>query len=218
MNDTEALLKASVRERRRLSAMFIVLLVVITGTLGAAWMLEKGRGDSWRDQALQWQDEYVSLYEEFTVSTGEEPDAPDPSDVASDAPEAEPGAQGPPGPVGAAGPAGRAGRDGLDGGSPTAQQIAAAVANYCADGRCIGPAGTNGTNGLNGVDGAPGKDGTDSTVPGPAGPAGAAGPACPSGSTAQTVWVLIADTETDIPTSRQAVICVPSKNEGEPTP
>ncbi|WP_244632059.1 hypothetical protein [Microbacterium sp. Se63.02b] len=93
MTDTDALLKASVRERRRLSAMFTILLVVVAGVLGAAWMLERSRGDSWRDQALHWQDEYVSLYDEFTASTGEEPEAPEPSAVAQGAPEAVTGSQ-----------------------------------------------------------------------------------------------------------------------------
>jgi len=216
MTDTEALLKASVRERRRLSALFTVLLLVVAGTLGTAWLTERARGDSWRDQALHWQDEYVSLYDEFTVSTGEEPDAPDPSDVAQDAPTAEQGEPGPPGPVGAAGRPGKDGQDGTAGQGVTSDQIAAAVAAYCAEGRCVGPAGQNGTNGTNGAPGA------DSTVPGPAGPTGPqgatgpAGPACPAGYTATVAWVSIADAETDIPRQQQAIVCISTPTGGTP--
>ena len=215
MTDTDALLKASVRERRRLSALFTVLLLVVAGTLGTAWLLERSRGDSWRDQALHWQDEYVSLYDEFTVSTGEEPQAPDPSDVAQDAPVAEQGEPGAPGPVGAAGRPGKDGQDGTAGKDVTADQIAAAVAAYCADGRCVGPAGQNGTNGTNGTNGAPGAD---STVPGPAGAPGPAGPTCPDGSTATTVWLSVADSQFGTFSRRQATVCLPTASPEGVTP
>ncbi|WP_454113489.1 hypothetical protein [Microbacterium maritypicum] len=207
MSHPDELLEASIRERRRIWVLFVILLFVFAGVLGTAWTLERARGDSWRDQALHWQDEYVSLYDEFTVSTGEEPQAPDPSDVAQDAPVAEQGEPGAPGPVGAAGRPGKDGQDGTAGKDVTADQIAAAVAAYCADGRCVGPAGQNGTNGTNGTNGAPGAD---STVPGPAGATGPAGPTCPDGSTATTVWLSIADSQFGTFSRRQATVCLPT--------
>lgn len=108
-------------------------------------------------------------------------------DAPDDVVEGTPGAQGPQGPRGDRGTPGEDGEPGLD-----------------------GLPGTTGAPGLPGSAGPAGE-------PGVTGPAGAPGPTCPAGSTATTVWVMVADAEFDIPTSRQAVMCLPNL-EGEPTP
>lgn len=234
MTDTEALLNASVRERRRLSALFIVLLLVVAGTLGTAWLLERSRGDSWRDQALHWQDEYVSLYDEFTASTGQEPDAPEPSDVAQDAPEAIPGETGPAGIAGLPGPAGPRGP------GPTAQQVLDGITSCFSAGTCtaprgepgpegkpgadsvipgpvgaIGPVGPIGPIGLTGPVGPAGPPGADG-APGPAGPVGPAGPTCPDGYALEEVTLTVTDPETLIPYQQQALVCTPTAPGGTP--
>lgn len=113
---------------------------------------------------------------------------------------------------------GRDGKDGADAPPPTAAQLQAAVAECFTTGACTAPAGDKGDKGDPGAPGADGNDGADSTTPGPTGPAGPAGPACPSGFTATPVWLAAAVSETEIPTIRQAVICIPTPTEGEPAP
>jgi hypothetical protein len=84
------------------------------------------------------------------------------------------GAQGLPGVNGSKGDTGVPGRD------PTSDEIAAAVAAYCADhDSCRGPAGKDGTTGAQGPAGATGSPGADgATGPqGPVGPQGEPGPA-----------------------------------------
>lgn len=218
MTDADALMKASVRERRRLSVMFTILIVAFVAVLGTAWLVERGRGDSWRDQALQWQDEYITLYDEFTTSTGEEPEAPEPSDVAQDSPEAIPGEPG---------PAGAAGLPGARGPGPTADQVLDGIARCFTAGTCTAPVGDPGP---------AGTPGADSSVPGPTGPAGPAGPAgvagpagapgvqgpagptCPDGFTATLTWIPVSDSELDIPTQRQAIVCLPITSSEGVTP
>lgn len=108
---------------------------------------------------------------------------------------------------------GRDGEDGEDAPAPTAAQMLAAVQQCFTSGLCVapegdvGPAGTNGTNGTDGRDGTNGSDGAP----------GAAGPPCPQGFTPATVWLSASDAEIDIPTTRQAVICLPTPIEGEPS-
>lgn len=118
---------------------------------------------------------------------------------------------------------GEDGEDGQDGLNATPEQIAAAVAEWCAaNGNCIGATGQTGSAGRDGRDG---LDGLDSVVPGPMGPQGPAGPLCPDGYTASIVWVAIADSEDGTFTPEQATICrltpapEPAPTEsGEPTP
>lgn len=152
MTDTDALLQASIRERRRLAWIFSIMLVVIIATMGAGWMYTATVSEARAGQVTAWQDRYVELYDEFTTATGDEPDAPEPADVTEEVPEPIPGA---PGPVG---PRGERGEDGKDSTVP-------------------GPAGAPGKDGaastVPGPQGARGEDGEDSTVPGPMGPAGA---------------------------------------------
>lgn len=161
MTETEALLNASVRERRRLVILFTAVILVILAFFGTAWLIERGRGDAWREQALTWQDNYLGLYDEFTTATGEEPDAPEPSDVAKQGPQGEPGDPGP------AGPAGPAGEDGAR-----------------------GPTGAPGEDGQDGADstvpGPQGIPGADSTIPGPQGATGPQGDVGPKGETGAT--------------------------------
>ncbi|WP_205820386.1 MULTISPECIES: collagen-like protein [unclassified Microbacterium] len=214
MTDTEALLKASVRERRRLTALFTILLIVVAGTLGTAWLLERSRGDSWRDQALHWQDEYVSLYDEFTASTGEEPEAPEPADVAQGAPEAVPGEPGPAGVAGVPGPVGARGP------GPSGQQILDGITRCFAAGTCTAPAGEAGPAGTPGADSSvPGPAGPSGPagaagpagpagVTGPQGPAGPAGPTCPDGFTATVAWISVSQSESEVAQQQQAIVCV----------
>src|SRR5690606_33247372 len=112
MTDSEALLKASIRERRRIVLAFTLLPGLLSGTLTAGWIGAWNGRESWHEQAMTWQDRYIELYDEFTTATGEEPDAPEPSDVPNEEPEAIPGA---PGPVGPAGVAGKDGKRGIPG-------------------------------------------------------------------------------------------------------
>lgn len=163
MTDHEALLKASVRERRRLVLVFSVLLALVSAALGVGWMSAWGGREAWHEQAMTWQDRYVELYEEYTTATGEEPDAPDPEVVAKEGPQGEPGQQGAPGPVGPAGTPGRDGDDGLTG-TPGATGAK-------------GDTGQDGQPGGQGPSGPPGSQGD----PGPTGPAGATGPQGPAG-------------------------------------
>lgn len=100
---------------------------------------------------------------------------------------------------------GEDGKDGIDGQSATSEQIASAVATWCAaNGNCIGPPGRPGS------DGREGTDGRDSTTPGPPGPQGErgpAGPVCPDGYSAATVWVAVAETVDGAAVPEQATIC-----------
>jgi len=59
----------------------------------------------------------------------------------------DPGATGDTGATGAKGADGRNGDDGAPGRPPTAEEIAAAVAAYCATGACLGPTGDTGATG-----------------------------------------------------------------------
>lgn len=100
---------------------------------------------------------------------------------------------GPAGPAGADGQDGTNGTNGAPGRPPTADEVAAAVADYCATGACTGPAGGNGLDGTPAP--APTQEQINTAVTdyctlngcvGPAGPAGADGAAGrePIGATA----------------------------------
>ncbi|KQQ65692.1 collagen-like protein [Microbacterium sp. Leaf320] len=157
MNESDAVLIAATKERRRLILVFTSLLIVMSFTLLAGWLSAWNGREAWHEQAMTWQDRYIELYEEYTLATGEEPSAPDPENVASESPQGE---QGAPGPVGPSGPAGKDGRPGLDSTVPGP----------------IGPPGADSTTpGPQGSTGPAGRDGQDSTVPGPQGPQGPAG-------------------------------------------
>lgn len=217
MTDSDALLKASIRERRRVVLVFTILLVLVSGTLTAGWIGAWNGRESWHEQAMTWQDRYIELYDEFTTATGEEPDAPEPSDVPNEEPEAIPGAPGPVGPAGVAGKDGKRGAPGVPGKNGQ-------------DGESVeGPAGKDGSKGdpgesvqgPRGPEGPAGKDGATgpagSTGPqGPTGPTGATGPAgatCPTGFDMSTVWVDVRLTENERPTRVQATVCLPIEGE-----
>lgn len=219
MTDRDEMYKAFLRDRRRLIIVFALVLAIIAGTLGTGWALSAAGRAAWADQALTWQERYVELYEEFTVATGEEPDAPEPGDVAEQGPQGEPGDPGAPGP---AGPAGPSGDDATD------AQVLRSLELFCAGGRCVGPAGADSTvpgpvgpQGATGDVGPRGEQGATGPA-GPAGPAGAqgatgpqgpAGPVCPSGYTAQTRWVSVAVESGGPPEDVQAVLCLPAPTE-----
>lgn len=162
MTDNDALLQASVRERRRLVLIFSIMLGLVIAAMGVGWGYTATISDARASQVTAWQDRYVELYDEFTVTTGAEPDAPEPADVTEEAPAAIPGD---PGPVG---PRGEAGKDGKDG----------------KDSLVAGPAGVPGVPGTVGAKGDPGIGETGAQGPqgnpgesitGPAGADGAPG-------------------------------------------
>lgn len=143
------------------------------------------------------QDNAQRLYEQL-LAEGVTPDGDAPGEVVA----GTPGAQGPQGPRGDRGTPGENGEPGSTGLPGSA-----------------GPAGENGQAGEPGPQGPQGAAGPAGPQgePGTTGPAGPAGPTCPTGSTPETVWAMVADNELDIPTARQAVICMPV-SEGEPAP
>lgn len=117
---------------------------------------------------------------------------------------------------GRAGEDGEDAKDGANAPAPTDAQILAKLQAFCLQFAC------RGEDGRDSVDGAKGDKGDPSTVPGPQGPPG---PTCPDGYTTQTVWVSASDTQVEIPTPRQAVICMPppttpptEPSQGESTP
>lgn len=166
-------------------ALFVVVLVGVIAFL--AW-----RQSIASDERTQLIDALTQSQEQLR-SEGIEPEAPEPDQIVE-------GVVGPPGKSGETGPRGLPGEDGS-----------------------VGPAGTPGGAGPSGESGQAGANGE----PGPQGPAGAAGPAgpqgepgaigatgpagptCPDGYSTRTVWVMVAESELDIPTSQQAVLCMP---------
>lgn len=128
----------------------------------------------------------------------------------------------------------RDGEDGEDAPPPTAAQVYTAVVQCFTAGVCVAPTGQPGKDGVNGTDGNDGRDAPEPTFEqmmaavqqcfasglcvAPTGPVGPAGPTCPDGFTATPVWLAASDSETDIPTQRQAIVCLPTPTEGEPAP
>lgn len=216
MTEREEMYQAFLRDRRRLVIVFSLVLAIIGGTLGTGWILSAIGRDAWANQALVWQERYIELYEEFTAATGEEPSAPEPGDVAGQGPQGEQGDPGAPGPPGPAGPAGA---------DATDSQVLRALTEFCASGRCVGPAGADsivagppgpaGPAGATGPAGEPGATGPAGPA-GPVGPQGAtgpqgpAGPVCPEGYTAQTRWVSVSTEQTGPTEDVLAVLCLPS--------
>ncbi|MCT1395682.1 collagen-like protein [Microbacterium sp. p3-SID338] len=140
-----------------------------------------------------------SLYEQL-LAEGVEPEGEAPAEVA-------PGPAGDPGPRGVQGPTGPRGSNGEDGAAgPAGTPGAAGVPGE------VGASGPQGQAGPAGPKGDPGPAGAQ----GPAGPTGAPGPKCPDGSTPQTRWITMAETELGpfIPT--QATVCIPSAVGGTP--
>lgn len=119
------------------------------------------------------------------------------------------GEPGPPGEVGATGATGARGPSGIDGTQgtqgaqgepgqpgpgPSDEQVAAALAAFCAaNNGCAGPQGPQGTTG-------------------PAGEPGAPGPACPAGSEPQNITVATFD-DLGLPSQRTITACVPTPTE-----
>ena len=105
------------------------------------------------------------------------------------------GTQGPPGIQGVPGTRGEQGAPGTPGArgpAPTAAELAAAVADYCAaNGDCRGPAGVTG-------------------APGAPGETGAAGPACPDGYSLAYVWLSVATEQFGTFSRQAAAICQPT--------
>lgn len=137
------------------------------------------------------------LYEQL-LQEGVTPDGDAPGEVVS----GTPGATGPQGLRGDRGTPGENGDPGVQG--PPG------------DAGATGPVGQTGEPGPQGPQGTAGPAGPQGE-PGAMGPAGPAGPTCPTGSSAQVVWVMVADNELDTPTARQAVLCLPA-SEGDPAP
>ncbi|MCK2024072.1 collagen-like protein [Microbacterium sp. kSW2-24] len=216
MSEPDDLLNASIRERRRLVIVFTALIAVVAIALGVGWLSAWGGREAWHEQAMTWQDRYVELYDEFTVATGEEPDAPEPGVVAEQGPQGEPGSPGAPGPVGPAGPSGTPGPQGArgvpgdpgDDGEP-GEPGAAGQQGQTGQSGGQGPAGATGPQGPKGDAGAPGPAG-------PQGPAGTPGPTCPDGYAAETRWISVSDSDIGIFYPQQAIVCIPTPTGGTP--
>lgn len=132
--------------------------------------------------------ETSALYEQLQA-LGERPVVKPDEIVNTPGEQGAPGPQGIPGVDGAPGPRGA---QGVPGPGTTAEQVAAAVAEYCAasDG-CRGPAGATGAQG---ADGAP----------------GAAGPACPTGYEPRFIWISVADSQFGAFSRQPAALCQPT--------
>ncbi|UPL13002.1 collagen-like protein [Microbacterium galbinum] len=219
MTDTESLIEASVRERRRQGFIFTIALLVVGVFLSVGWLSAWNGREAWHEQAMTWQDRYVELYDEYTATTGEEPDAPEPGVVAEQGPQGEPGSPGAPGPVGPAGPSGAPGPAGAPGkngdkGDPGETGEPGASGQPGPSGQSGGQ-GSAGPAGPQGAKGDPGTPGTPGAI-GPQGPAGAPGPTCPDGYTAETRWISVSDSELGIFYPQQATVCIPTPTGGTP--
>lgn len=162
MSHPDELLEAAHRDKRRLFFVYLTVIVTLGVALGGGWLSAWAGREAWHEQAMTWQEQYVELYDEFTATTGDEPDAPDPDRVAKEGPQGE---QGAPGPVGPTGPAGKNGRDGLD------STVPGPVGPSGTDSTVPGPTGSTGPSGAPGSQGPQGEPG----APGAQGPAGADG-------------------------------------------
>lgn len=198
---SDVLLEASIRERRRLVLVFVLLVVLVAGVFTAGWVSMAVEREQWRQQALTWQEPYAELYGEFTSATGETPEAPAPSVVAEKGPQGEPGEPGAPGPVGPRGLAGKDGRDGKDSTVPGPQGVPGK------DSVVPGPQGEPGPVGPQGPSG-PAGDAGPAGPPGAVGPQGPAGPACPTGYTLTVVWLQTAQDREAVPEWRQGAVCL----------
>lgn len=183
---------------------FAILILAILGFGGyltlANTALRDELGGALDDLAAS-RAETSALYEQLRA-LGEQPVvAPGEVDGDSAGTQGPPGIQGVPG---ARGEQGAPGTPGARGPAPTAAELAAAVADYCAaNGDCRGPAGAAGAPGATGPTGASG-------APGPAGETGAAGPACPGGYSLAYVWLSVATEQFGTFSRQAAAICQPT--------
>lgn len=148
------------------------------------------------------QELYEQLLDEGVEPEGEEPDQVSPAAPAN----------------------GRDGKDGKDGDrgpqgpGATSAQVLEGIQTCFAAGTCTAPKGDPGAMGVPGaastVPGPVGPAGPEGPV-GPAGPGGPAGPICPEGFTPTLVWLSASESETDIPTPKQAIVCLPTPTTGE---
>lgn len=117
------------------------------------------------------------------------------------------------------------GRDGQDGDrgpvgpGPSSAQVLDGIRVCFAAGDCTAPKGEQGLPGLPGapstIPGPVGATGPEGPAgqPGPTGPSGPSGPTCPDGFTSTLVWIAASESESDIPTQRQAIVCLPTHQE-----
>lgn len=151
------------------------------------------------------QELYEQLLDEGVEPEGEEPDQVSPATPAN----------------------GRDGKDGKDGDrgpqgpGVTSAQVFEGIQTCFAAGTCTAPKGDPGAMGVPGaastVPGPVGPAGPEGPVGpvGPAGPGGPAGPTCPDGFTPTLVWLSASESETDLPTPKQAIVCLPIPTTGE---
>lgn len=176
----------------------MVLSAIILVSLNNAQLRAENQ-DMYADMQAS-QDNAQRLYEQL-LQEGVTPDGDEPGTVV----EGTPGAQGPQGPRGDRGTPGDDGEDGTPG-TPGAQGAPGESGSPGA----TGPSGTAGSAGAQGPQGVQGPQGET----GPAGNPGAPGPTCPDGFTATLVWIVASQTETDIPSQQQALVCTPTPSEG----
>jgi len=175
-------------------------LAMLAGVVWLAASLQQAQ-----EQLTASQANAQNLYEQL-LAEGVEPDGEAPAEVV-------PGPAGDPGPRGPQGPTGPDGRDGDDGapgpaGTPGAPGEPGEPGDSGAPG-AQGPAGAPGPKGDPGAAGPAGPAG-------PSGPAGPAGPSCPDGSSPQTRWISMADTELGPFIPMQATVCIPEAVGGTP--
>lgn len=169
---SKEILKAARRDRARTAIPLLVAAVVVVAILIVNWVLALDSRDAWRSEAIDRQakyellvDDYSGLYEEFVLTTGDQPTQETPEDAADQPLQypqeltGEPGPRGLPGPVGPRGVPGQDGDDGEDGESvagPPGESIVGPPGESI-----VGPPGPVGPPGVDGSDGSDGQNGRD---------------------------------------------------------
>lgn len=166
MTDDHAheLLKAAQADRRRITILFLIALVLVIGVTCTGWISAEVRAQSARSAAdaangkvAAITEKYASVYDEFIRVTGEEPAAPAPNNLPS---KGDPGDAGAPGPVGPQGPPGKDSMVPGPQGLPGIQGLQGEAGEKGDPGESIvGPAGSDGAAGAPGAPGAPGEPG-----------------------------------------------------------
>lgn len=197
------LLKAAQADRRRITILFLIALMLVVGVTSSGWIAAEVRAQSATAAAnaangkvAAITEKYASVYDEFIRVTGEEPAAPAPNQLPS---KGDPGDTGAPGPVGPQGPAGKdsmvPGPQGLPGIQGLQGEVGQPGAQGPAGESIVGPAGQNGADGAPGAPGEPGR--------------GIASIACVAPDAAQPQSTVLRFTYTDNTTTDITAACTP---------
>lgn len=197
---------AAQADRRRITILFLIALVLVVGVTCTGWIGAEVRAQANHADAnaanakvAEITEKYASVYDEFIRATGEKPAAPAPNQLPT---------KGDTGDVGAPGPAGPQGLPGKDSmvpgpqGLPGIQGVQGVPGNDGQPG-APGPAGESvvGPAGKDGADGAPG-------APGPAG-RGIASITCVAPDPVQPKDTVLRFTYTDTTTTDITAACTP---------